>query len=146
MGKRIRGCLSGFAMNLSSYTLDFSTSHNWPPSSFILFSISPTILILHSSNVYSHPYHIKSQTAQEINDISFIRYDMHACMLSHFSCVWLFATPWSIVLQAPLVHGILQARILEWVAMPFSRGSSPPRDWTCSRVSPGVSCRWTLNH
>ena len=28
------------------------------------------------------------------------------------------------------VHGILQARILEWVAMPFSRGSSPLRDWT----------------
>ena len=29
------------------------------------------------------------------------------------------------------VHGFLQARILEWVAMPFSRGSSQPRDWTC---------------
>ena len=29
-----------------------------------------------------------------------------------------------------LVHGILQARILEWVAFPFSRGSSQPRDWT----------------
>ena len=28
------------------------------------------------------------------------------------------------------VHGILQARILEWVAMPFSRGSSQPRDQT----------------
>ena len=28
------------------------------------------------------------------------------------------------------VHGILQARILEWVAMPFSKGSSWPRDWT----------------
>ena len=28
------------------------------------------------------------------------------------------------------VHGFLQARILEWVAIPFSRGSSPPRDWT----------------
>ena len=26
------------------------------------------------------------------------------------------------------VHGILQARILEWVAMPFSRGSSQPKD------------------
>ena len=26
------------------------------------------------------------------------------------------------------VHGIFQARILEWVAMPFSRGSSQPRD------------------
>jgi len=28
------------------------------------------------------------------------------------------------------VHGILQARILEWVAFPFSRGSSQPRDPT----------------
>ena len=28
------------------------------------------------------------------------------------------------------VHGILQARILEWVALPFSRGSSQPKDWT----------------
>ena len=28
------------------------------------------------------------------------------------------------------VHGVLQARILEWVAISFSRGSSQPRDWT----------------
>ena len=28
------------------------------------------------------------------------------------------------------VHGVLQARILEWVAMPSSRGYSQPRDWT----------------
>ena len=27
-------------------------------------------------------------------------------------------------------HGILKARILEWVAGPFSRGSFQPRDWT----------------
>ena len=36
------------------------------------------------------------------------------------------------------VHGILQARILECVALSFSRGSSPPRDWTqvsCSSCS-----------
>ena len=31
------------------------------------------------------------------------------------------------------IHGILQARILEWVTISFSRGSSQPRDWT--RVS-----------
>ena len=36
--------------------------------------------------------------------------------------------------QAPPSMGILQARILEWVAMPSSRGSSPPRDRT--HVSP----------
>ena len=28
------------------------------------------------------------------------------------------------------IHGILQARILEWVAFSFSRGSYRPRDWT----------------
>ena len=33
-----------------------------------------------------------------------------------------------------IVHGILQARILEWVAIPFPRGSSQPRDQT--QVSP----------
>ena len=32
------------------------------------------------------------------------------------------------------VHEILQTRILEWVAVPSSGGSSPPRNWTC------VSC------
>ena len=36
------------------------------------------------------------------------------------------------------VHGILQARILEWVAIPFSRVSPRPRDWT--RVS--CTFRW----
>ena len=34
------------------------------------------------------------------------------------------------------VHGILQARILEWVAFPFSRGSSQPSDQTqVSRIA-----------
>ena len=28
------------------------------------------------------------------------------------------------------ILGILKARILEWVAIPFSKGSSQPRDWT----------------
>ena len=30
----------------------------------------------------------------------------------------------------PFIHGILQGRILEWVAIPFSRGSSQPKDQT----------------
>ena len=33
-------------------------------------------------------------------------------------------------LPASSVHGIFQARVLEWVAFSFSRGSSQPRDWT----------------
>ena len=41
--------------------------------------------------------------------------------------VRLFVTPWTAACQAPLSMGILLARILEWVAMPSSRGSSQPR-------------------
>ena len=36
------------------------------------------------------------------------------------------------------VHEILQARILEWVAMPFSRWFSWPRDWTCISCIAGI--------
>ena len=60
-----------------------------------------------------------------------ISYDgmVHAYVLSHFSGVWLcntmdYSPPGS------SIHGILQARILEWVAMPSSRKPSWPRDGT----------------
>ena len=43
------------------------------------------------------------------------------------------------------VHGILQARILEWVAMPSSRGSSPSRNWTWSPGLLGQSVQ-SLSH
>ena len=42
-----------------------------------------------------------------------------------------FASPGTVAHQAPLSMGlIVQARILEWVAMPSSRGSSRPKDQT----------------
>ena len=44
------------------------------------------------------------------------------------------------------VHGILQARILEWVAMPFSRGSSWPRKGTCVSYVSCTGDRWVLYH
>ena len=41
------------------------------------------------------------------------------------------------------VHGILQARILEWVAFPLSRGFSQPRDRTrVSRIAGGFFTNW----
>ena len=46
-----------------------------------------------------------------------------------FSRVQLFVAPWTVAYQAP-VYGIFQARILEWVAISFSRASSQPRDRT----------------
>ena len=50
--------------------------------------------------------------------------------------VGLFATPWTVAHHAPLSMGILQARILEWAAIPFSRELSQPRDRTqVSRIA-----------
>ena len=45
-------------------------------------------------------------------------------------------TRWTVTCQAHSVHGVLQAKILEWVALSSSRGSSQHRDPTCiSHVS-----------
>ena len=48
-------------------------------------------------------------------------------MLNH---VLLSVTPWTVAYQAPLSLGIFQARVLEWVAMPYSRESSQPWNQT----------------
>ena len=53
------------------------------------------------------------------------------------SRVRLFATPWTSSLPGSFLHGILQARVLEWVAISFSRGSSQPRDQTRVSRIPG---------
>ena len=37
------------------------------------------------------------------------------------------------------IHEILQAKVLEWVTMPSSRGSFQPKDQTCSLVSPALA-------
>ena len=55
------------------------------------------------------------------------------------SLQWLFVAPWTMV----SVHGILQARILEWVVIPFSRGSSQPRGQSALDLP---YCRQILYH
>ena len=56
---------------------------------------------------------------------------MPARVLNRFSRVGLFATPWTAARHTPLSMGIFQARVLEWVAMPSSRGSSQSKSQTC---------------
>ena len=56
-----------------------------------------------------------------MNIYSFIQW-VTSCEWKLLSCVWLFETPMDYT-----VHGILQVRILEWIAFPFSRGSHQPR-------------------
>ena len=69
-------------------------------------------------------------------------YSMHAKTLQ--SCPTL-CDPMECSLPGSSVRGILQARILEWVTISFSRGTSQPRDQThVSRVS--CTGRWVLYH
>ena len=56
---------------------------------------------------------------------------LHACLCSKSlqSCLTL-CNPMDYSLPGSSIHGILQARILGWVPMPFFKGSSPPSDQT----------------
>ena len=65
------------------------------------------------------------------------------CMLKLFQSCPTLCYPLDCSSPVSSVHGILQARILEWVAIPSSRGSSGPRDWNCISY---ISClgKWVL--
>ena len=98
---------------LSKHTLFNECNH---------FHNSPDLLYLHC--------HLVTYVFQFSADLG-----KPCAMLSRFSHVQLCATLWTAAHQAPL-HGILKARVLVWVAMPFSRGSSPPRDvvWFATNI------------
>ena len=81
----------------------------------------------------------------------FVMYqDNHPCFLIFFysTIIWSLGGSlsynnniilWAIACQAPLSIWILQARIMEWVVMPSSRGSSWPKDWTHVSMSPSLA-------
>ena len=59
------------------------------------------------------------------------------------SCL-ILCNPMHCSLPGSSVHGIFQARVLEWVAISFSRGSFQPRDWTrVSRTAGRCFITWT---
>ena len=64
---------------------------------------------------------------------------MPTCLLSRFSHVQLCATLWTVARQAPLSMAILQARMLEWVAMPSSRDLPNPGIEPVSLMSPALA-------
>ena len=65
-----------------------------------------------------------------------------ACGLSHFSHVQLFAMLWTVTHRDPLSMGILQARILEWVAIPPPGDLPDPGIEPVSPVSPAFAGRF----
>ena len=60
-----------------------------------------------------------------------------------FWSVWLFCDLMDCSPPGSSIYGVLQARILEWVVIPFSRGSFQPRDWThVSHIAGRVFTIW----
>ena len=66
-----------------------------------------------------------------------VRHDWSDLAAAAAACL-ILCNPMGCSLPGFFVHGILQARILEWVAMPSSRGSSWPRDQTCISYIPCI--------
>ena len=99
--------------------MKFSTGPMKHLLSLLLFTLSPVYksVWIHRGKVDAH------LPPQTVRPLQRCRICMPACMLSGFNCGWLCD---SMDCSPPgsSVHGILQARILEWVDMPFSSGSS----------------------
>ena len=75
--------------------------------------------------------HLMGKSEQCNMVLTCIPYEWDCCHLVSKLCLTLLRPPWQdFSLPGSSVHGILQARILKWVAISFSRGSSRPRDWT----------------
>ena len=97
----------------------------------IPFSSSQKTVIFLRAEILT--YHVMSCSSQ------------HVVVVQTLSCVCLLCDSMDCSLAGSSVRGILQARILEWVVMPSSRGSSQSRDQICVSY---VSCigKWVFNH
>ena len=68
-----------------------------------------------------------------------------ACVLSCFSCFWLFVTPWTVACQAPLSMGFSRQEYWSGLPCPPPGESSWPRDRSCVSYLPFVG-GWILYH
>ena len=121
---------------------------------FCFFSnFSPTFIL--AWHILTHFYRPNSMKPSKTNSGIASQFICHLCSLWRCSYYYdslsllfsrchgqLFCDPVDFSLLVSSVHGNSQSRILELVAIAFSRGSSPPRNWTC------ISCfdRWILYH
>ena len=83
------------------------------------------IMLNEMSLIKKHKKSMISLICEIYKKTNSLKQRMH-CVLS-LSVMSDSATPWTVAHQAPLSMGILQTRILEWIAMPSSRGSSQPK-------------------
>ena len=88
--------------------------------SLIFLDFISLFLLLRNENFGS------SEKQNQKNVVMYIL-PMHACMLSCFSHVPLFATPWTVACKAPLSMGF--SRQEYWSGLPYSLPGDPPDSW-----------------
>ena len=87
--------------------------------------------------LFFHRYRVSFFKMKKVMDMVVVIASQHSLCVRVCECIHSvvsdFEIAWTVARQAP-VHGFLQARILEWVAISYSRGFSWPRD------RPPISC------
>ena len=115
----------------------------WP---WVIFQSCFSLLWVGGKNIYTfclpHTFVVYILSIFASSNSTTIIVVLHA--LNCFSPVQLYATPWTIAYQAPLSMEFTR----EWVAMPFSRVSSRPRDCTHISCISYAFCigMWVLYH
>ena len=89
-----------------------------------MYKLTPSLTVSPDSSVF--PLRKKNQWS--VGQILVHFKALHAGTLSCSSCIRLFANLSDCSPLGSSVHNILQARTLDWVATPSSRGSSQPKD------------------
>ena len=120
---------SRFLCNIALYSIGLFFHHQAHPQLGVVFALAPSLHSFwsyFSTDLQSHNGHLPTWKVKVESEIAVVS----------------LCDPMDCSLPGSFIHGIFQARILEWVAISFSRRFSQPRDWTwASRI---VGRRFTI--
>ena len=134
------GSCKGFIAFLCNVCMAVALLTSLPNSSFEYFL--KALMVFNQFFILKHFYRVQLLSNMVIfSSVQWSESTMHVCVLSHFSCVWLFVTPWTVAHQAPLSMGVLQARILEFPCPPSGHLPNPGVE-PMSLMSPALSGRY----
>ena len=99
-----------------------------PASQIVCFPVWLGLSLSSSPPTYFHPFSFLSLSVFPRQSHLFLSFNFELKVFCWVSCVRFFCNPMECSPPGSSVHGISQARILEWVAISFSRGSPQVRD------------------
>ena len=121
---------------ITTYSLIYPTAYSAPP----------LICLIDISKSKCCTLNSWSQTCPSYSHLHLNWWQFHQSICERESQLCVKVAQLCLTLCDPMdytAHGILQDRILEWVAIPFSRGSVKPRDWTrVSQIAGGFFTSW----